>query len=116
MPRTSPRLTNVMTTDIPERSLQQRMDALQNANRIRTFRSDLKLEIKAGRKEVADVLLNPPLEVATMKVFDLLLSAPKMGRVKVNRLITHCRISPSKTVEGLSERQRGEIVMHLRRR
>ena len=43
------------------------------------------------------------------------LDSPKYGRVKVNRILTHCRISPSKTIGGLSERQRNELVRLLRR-
>jgi hypothetical protein len=35
--------------------------------------------------------------------------------VKVNRILTQCRISPSKTIGGLSERQRSELVSYLRR-
>ena len=50
-----------------------------------------------------------------LEVFDLLLAVPKYGRVKVNRILTHCRISPSKTIGGLSERQRNELVSYLRR-
>jgi hypothetical protein len=49
-------------------------------------------------------------------VFDLLLAVPKYGRVKVNKILSQCRISPSKTLGGLSERQRGELVTLLRRR
>jgi hypothetical protein len=44
-----------------------------------------------------------------------LLAVPKYGRVKVNRILTQCRISPSKTVGGLSERQRNELISFLRR-
>jgi hypothetical protein len=35
--------------------------------------------------------------------------------VKVNKILTHCRISPSKTIGGLSERQRAELVSMLHR-
>ena len=100
----------------PDRSLQQRMDALQSANEIRTKRATLKKDIKAGRMEVTGLLLDPPEWLDTMKLFDLLISVPKYGRTKVNRILTQCRISPSKTIGGLSERQRGEIVSFLRRR
>jgi hypothetical protein len=48
-------------------------------------------------------------------VFDMLLAVPKYGRVKVNKILTHCRISPSKTIGGLSERQRAELVSMLHR-
>jgi hypothetical protein len=99
----------------PERSLTQRMDALQRANEIRTRRAKLKRDLKAGRQQIHGLLLDPPEYVLTAKVFDLLLAVPKYGRVKVNRILTHCRISPSKTIGGLSERQRNELVSYLRR-
>src|SRR5918992_1352450 len=99
----------------PERSLVQRMDALQRANQIRTRRAQLKRDLKAGRTKIHDLLLDPPDYLETAKVFDLLLAVPKYGRVKVNRILTQCRISPSKTIGGLSERQRHELVSFLRR-
>ena len=99
----------------PERSLTQRMDALKRANDIRTRRARLKRDLKAGRESIQNLLLDPPGYLETAKVFDLLLAVPKYGRVKVNRILTQCRISPSKTVGGLSERQRGELVSYLRR-
>jgi hypothetical protein len=41
---------------------------------------------------------------------------PKYGRVKVNKILSQCRISPSKTIGGLSHRQRAELVEFMRRR
>jgi hypothetical protein len=99
----------------PERSLNQRMDALARANRIRTKRAQLKRDLKAGRLSIHALLLNPPEYLETAKVFDMLLAVPKYGRVKVNKILAHCRISPSKTIGGLSERQRSELVSLLRR-
>ena len=99
----------------PERSLVQRMDALQRANEIRTRRAQLKRDLKGGRVTIHDLLLNPPEYLETAKVFDMLLAVPKYGRVKVNKILVTCRISPSKTIGGLSERQRNELVGMLRR-
>lgn len=99
----------------PERSLAQRLDALKRANDIRTQRARLKRDLKAGRAQIHGLLLDPPEYILTAKVFDILLAVPKYGRVKANRVLTQCRISPSKTIGGLSERQRGELVSHLRR-
>jgi hypothetical protein len=99
----------------PERSLNQRMDALARANQIRVKRAQLKRDLKAGRLSIHSLLLNPPEYVETAKVFDMLLAVPKYGRVKVNKILAHCRIAPSKTVGGLSERQRGELVSLLHR-
>lgn len=100
----------------PDRSLKQRMDALDRANEIRTQRKNLKLDLKTGRSQVSGLILDPPEWIQTMKLFDLMIAVPKLGRTKVNRILTQCRISPSKTIGGLSERQRGEIVSYLRRR
>jgi len=97
------------------RSHMQRMDALARANHIRSQRAQLKRELKAGRVSIADLLVQPPSCIDTAKVFDLLLAVPRYGRVKVNKVLAHCRISPSKTVGGLSERQRAELVTMLRR-
>ena len=99
----------------PERSLTQRMEALKRANEIRTQRARLKRDLKAGRTQIQGLLLDPPEYLLTAKVFDLLLAVPKYGRVKVNRILTQCRISPSKTIGGLSQRQRTELVSMLRR-
>ena len=99
----------------PERSLVQRMDALQRANEIRTKRAQLKRDLKGGRVSIHDLLSAPPDFLETAKVFDMLLSVPKYGRVKVNKVLVQCRISPSKTIGGLSERQRTELVSALRR-
>ncbi len=82
------------------------MDALARANQIRIQRAQLKRDLKAGRLSIHSLLLNPPEYVETAKVFDMLLAVPKYGRVKVNKILAHCRIAPSKTIGGLSERQR----------
>ena len=99
----------------PERSLDQRMDALRRANDIRTARAKLKKDLKASRASIHAILLDPPEFVLTAKVFDMLLAVPKYGRVKTNRILNQCRISPSKTIGGLSERQRTELVGLLHR-
>jgi hypothetical protein len=99
----------------PERSLTQRMEALQRANDIRTRRAQLKRDLKGQRVSIQTLLADPPEYLETAKVFDMLLAVPKYGRVKVNKILQQCRISPSKTIGGLSERQRTELVSLLRR-
>ena len=91
------------------------MDALKRANDIRTARAKLKKDLKANRASIHAILLDPPEYVLTAKVFDMLLAVPKYGRVKVNKVLQLCRISPSKTIGGLSQRQRAELVSMLRR-
>jgi hypothetical protein len=99
----------------PVRSLAQRMDALRRANEIRVRRAQLKKDLKAGSAQIEDILRRPPEYVETAKVFDMLMAVPKFGRVKAARFLNQCRISQSKTVGGLSDRQRAELVGLLRR-
>ena len=94
----------------PERSLDQRMEALKRANDIRVKRAQLKKDLKAGDAQIEQILTAPPEYVETAKVFDMLMAVPKFGRVKAARFLNQCRISQSKTVGGLSERQRAELV------
>ncbi len=93
----------------------QRRDALTKANEVRTERAKVKRELKAGRIRIEDLLLKPPACIETAKVFDMLLAVPKYGRVKVTKVLGICRISPSKTIGGLSQRQREELVKLLRK-
>ena len=99
----------------PMRSLDQRMDALRRANEIRVRRAQLKKDLKNGNTQIEQILRNPPVYDETAKVFDMLMAVPKIGRVKAARFLNQCRISQSKTVGGLSERQRTELVGLLRR-
>ena len=101
------------TITAPSRTLEQRRQALQLANRIRSRRSVLKVDLKAGRVSPRELLLNPPEYVETMKVVALLMAVPKFGRVKVNRTLARCCVSPSKTIGGMSSRQRAELVSLL---
>ena len=102
-------------TQAPLRSLDQRMEALRRANEIRVQRARLKRDLKVGEASIERVLADPPEYLLTAKVFDMLLAVPKYGRVKANKVLLQCRISPSKTVGGLSQRQRTELVSMLRR-
>jgi hypothetical protein len=100
-------------TGVPERTLQQRMDALANANVVRLARAQLKRDLKARRVSVCDVLAEPPACAETMNVLSLLLAVPKVGRTKATKILRGCVVAPSKTVGGLSARQRGELLAAL---
>jgi hypothetical protein len=99
----------------PVRSPDQRMDALKRANDIRVRRAKLKKDLKVGRVRIDSILREPPEYVTTAKVFDMLMAVPKFGRVKATRFLNQARISQSKTVGGLSDRQRSELIGLLRR-
>jgi hypothetical protein len=96
--------------DTPPRSATQRLAALRRANEIRIERAQLKRNLARGSVSITEILVTPPECAQTQKIDDLLLALPKYGPVRVARLLAQCRISPSKTVAGLSERQRQELI------
>lgn len=97
----------------PDRSVEQRLEGLRKANRVRSQRAGLKRDLKAGRKTLASVLLDPPEFAGSMKVFELILAAPRVGEVKANKAFGQARVSLSKTLGGLTERQRGDLAARL---
>ena len=98
-----------------ERSLHQRLEALRRANEIRSRRAQLKKDLKSGHISIGEVISNPPEFVLTAKVFDMLMAVPKYGKVKATRFLNTCRISQGKTIGGLSDRQRSELLELLHR-
>ena len=111
----APASVDTASAAVQARTDEQRMRALRRANEIRSARAKLKRDLKAGKAQIEKLLLDPPDYVLSAKAFDMILAVPKYGRVKANKILTQCRISPSKTIGGLSERQRAELVQFLRR-
>jgi hypothetical protein len=108
---------DVMDVQVPTRSLEQRMEALRRANRVRLTRADWK---RAVKRDLSVVLL--PMEMAqsegwspfdSMHVGDYLRSIPKVGPVKVTTALRRMEISRAKTLAGLTDRQRAEVVVFV---
>jgi hypothetical protein len=92
------------------RSPEQRLRALAKANEVRVERARLKREVAAGRIELVRLVADPPSCVQTAKVRELLLVVPRTGPARADRVLARCRIAHAKTVGGLSDRQRAELV------
>jgi hypothetical protein len=98
----------------PPRTDEQRLEALRRANVIRSYRAELKKDLKRGRRTIDLELIEDP-ELDTMRALELLIAVPKIGRVKATTILRRARISPSKTLGGMSERQVRELLDELRR-
>lgn len=107
-------MSAVITSPSP-RSLEQRQQALNIANHVRSTRSRLAQDAHAGRIQVTDLLADPPAEILTMPVFKLLLMTPRWGRVKALKALNGVGVSPARTVGGLTVRQRVELADWIRR-
>lgn len=95
---------------VPGRSREQRLHALRLANEIRSARAQLKKDLASGKIELAQILAQPPECVRTARVRDVLLALPKIGSVKAGRILADCGIAHSKTLGGLTDRQRAELI------
>ena len=101
-------------TGVPGRSREQRLRSLEQANEIRMARAELKKNLASGTIKLVQILADPPPCVRTARVRDLLLVLPKIGSVKAARILAHCGIAHAKTLGGLTERQRGELINFFR--
>lgn len=101
-------------TMCPDRSLEQRRAGLAKANEIRSKRSQLKRDIRAGRENAMRVVANPPWFVETMAVQDVLLATRRVGVTKAWKVLSRAGISPAKPLGALTHRQRKVLLDEMR--
>ena len=92
---------------------QQHLKALQEANRVRLARAEMKREIAAGRLAAEDVILTCPWQAHSMSISDLLMSQKRWGRARCRRLLLSIGVPENKPVGTLTERQRVALAAVL---
>lgn len=97
-----------------DRTRDQRLDALEKANRTRVIRSHLKHDLKTGQVEAWPIIDDPGDELLTMHLYDLLLAVPRYGPHKATRLMVGVGVARGKTLGGLTDRQRAMLVDALK--
>jgi hypothetical protein len=100
-------------------AMMQRLDALESANDRRIAQARLLREIRVGAVTVADALEDPRAEKLTINA--LLTAQRWFGDAKAERVLRAAGFAgvpiwPLRRVEGLTERERAEIVSCLRER
>lgn len=91
----------------------QHMRALQRANEIRLARADLKRRVSIGEMDIAEVILDCPVEAHSMAIADLLMSQRRWGQTRCRRFLAQIPMSERKTVGSLTDRQRRTLVNML---
>lgn len=91
----------------------QCLEALSRANDVRRERARIKAGLREGRLRIVDVLVDPPSEVGSMRVADLLLQVPRVGRAKASVLLKLSGVSLATQVGRMTSRQCGELVRVL---
>ena len=102
-------------TTASARALENRTNALRQANRIRGRRAKLKQDLREGNVRLEQILATRADYLASAEVFDLLVAVPKIGPVKARRLLNNAHISAGKTAGELSARQRAHLIELLSR-
>ena len=100
----------LMLRRAPERTVDERRNALEEANRVRFARAATKRDLKSGDLDVYDLLMDPSEELRGAKVEEMLLAMKGMGRIKVTRVLREAGISRSKTLVGLTHGQRDRLL------
>ena len=73
----------------------QHMRALEQANRVRLARAELKRQVADGELAAAEVVLDCPWEAESMSIADLLMSQHRWGRTRCRRFLASIPISIS---------------------
>jgi hypothetical protein len=91
----------------------QHIRALEQANRVRLARAELKRRVAARRTSVAEVVLGCPWEAKSMELSDLLMSQQRWGRARCRRVLVSLGLPENKQVGTLTERQRRALAQAL---
>ena len=91
----------------------QHMRALQQANRVRLARAELKRQVTDGETSVADVVLECPWEAESMAIADLLMSQHRWGHTRCRRFLASIPMSETKTIGSMTDRQRQALAGRL---
>ena len=101
----------------PQRSAEQRAQALEAAMAARHERARLRIALKDRTVTGADVVSGAPDNPlwGGLKVTWLLECLPGVGAVRADRMLSDLGIAPSRRLQGLGVRQRSALLEHLRR-
>lgn len=94
----------------------QHLRALEQANRVRLARAELKRSVAIQATTVADVVLDCPWEAESMELSDLLMSQRRWGRARCRRVLLSLGLPENKQIGTLTERQRRALASTLKER
>jgi hypothetical protein len=94
----------------------QHLRALEQANKVRLARAELKRRVATQTTTVADVVLSCPWEAESMALSDLLMSQRRWGRARCRRVLLSVGLPENKQIGTLTDRQRRALAASLRER
>ena len=99
--------------------VEQRLTALEKANRIRMMRAELKQEIRSlgtvdGKAVAAQAIEVPPNDIETMEVETLVIAIRHFGTRRTHRVMLDAGIPPKREIGRLTREQRKRLTTILR--
>ncbi len=99
---------------IPQLTQEQRNEALKKAQEMRSLRTQLRNQLKAGEVTVQEVLNNAEGEVISkMRVKYLLESLPQVGKITAAKIMEEVGIDEVRRIQGLGARQMADLLVRL---
>jgi hypothetical protein len=103
-------MTGTATIAPGRKAMPQRLQALEQANRVRLARAELKRRVAAGQLGAAEVILAMPWETVSMPVAELLTSQRRWGAERSRRCLGLLQIPENKHIGTMTERQRRALA------
>jgi hypothetical protein len=97
----------------PQHAAPQHLRALEQANRVRLARAELKRRVALQQTSVVEVIRHCPWQAESMSISDLLMSQRRWGRARCRRLLISLGIPENKQIGTFTERQRSALVAGL---
>jgi hypothetical protein len=97
----------------PQHAAPQHLRALEQANRVRLARAELKRRVALQQTSVVEVVRHCPWQAESMSISDLLMSQRRWGRARCRRLLVSLGIPENKQIGTFTERQRSALVAGL---
>ena len=88
----------------------QSLAALDLANQYRIERARIKKAVKSGEVPIIDLIVDPPPAVRTMTVHKLLMAQAGWGKQRATAACRDVAITDTKTLGGLTDRQRQVVA------
>jgi hypothetical protein len=99
---------------LPQLSDEARRMALKKAAEARSARAALRAKVKSGELSFVDVLAKAGDPVVdNIKVTTLIESLPGYGKAKAARVLSELKISDTRRVRGLGDKQKASLLERL---
>jgi DNA polymerase III delta prime subunit len=102
---------------LPVLTLNEKKEALEKAQKMRSERKEIREQLKTGRMALSEVLSRDNDEVmGKMRVAYLLASLPRVGKTTAKKVMDEIGIDESRRVQGLGKRQKEALLARFTRK